>query len=253
MNAFERHGLGHLSASSLNTWAAEPALWVMEKLLGKRAPAGAAAARGTAAEAGVAHGLFQPDAEIAECQAVALASFDRAAAFLTDASREKEREAIPGMVEVALRELRQYGRPTPVGIMGGQHKVEVRIADVPVPIIGYQDFLFADHGIVVDLKTQLALTSKISPAHARQGAVYIAGTNREMRFCYTTPKKCAVYRLEDAPAHLDVLRAIAHRLERFLAVSADPHELAGIVCPNYEAFYWNSTAARSMGREVFGF
>jgi hypothetical protein len=225
----------------------------MEKLLGKRAPAGAAAARGTAAEAGVAHGLFQPEAEVVECQTAALAAFDAASAFLTDSNRDKEREAVPGIVEVALRELRQYGRPTPAGMMGEQHKVEVRLPDVPVPIIGYMDFLFADHGIVVDLKTQLALSSKINPAHARQGAVYIAGTNREMRFCYATPKKCAVYRLEDADEHLAVLRAIALRLERFLAVSSDPHELAGIVCPNYEAFYWNSTAARSMGREVFGF
>jgi hypothetical protein len=27
MNAFERHGITHLSASSLSTFAAEPAMW----------------------------------------------------------------------------------------------------------------------------------------------------------------------------------------------------------------------------------
>jgi hypothetical protein len=31
-HAFERHGVGHLSASSLNLWAAQPALWIMERL-----------------------------------------------------------------------------------------------------------------------------------------------------------------------------------------------------------------------------
>ncbi len=37
-NAFERHGIDHLSPSSLNLWAAEPALWVMERLLGRKSP-----------------------------------------------------------------------------------------------------------------------------------------------------------------------------------------------------------------------
>ena len=38
-SSFERHRIEHLSASSLNLWAAEPALWVMERLLG-RSPRG---------------------------------------------------------------------------------------------------------------------------------------------------------------------------------------------------------------------
>ena len=59
-SAFERHGIGHLSASSLNLWAAEPALWIMERLLGRRAPAGIPAARGKAVEAGVNIGLYDP-------------------------------------------------------------------------------------------------------------------------------------------------------------------------------------------------
>ena len=53
-SSFERHGIEHLSASSLNIWAAQPALWIMERLLGRRRlPAGIAAARGKAVEHGV--------------------------------------------------------------------------------------------------------------------------------------------------------------------------------------------------------
>jgi hypothetical protein len=59
-NPFERHGIGHLSASSLNLWAAEPALWIMERLLGRRSPSGIPAARGKAVEAGVNIGLHDP-------------------------------------------------------------------------------------------------------------------------------------------------------------------------------------------------
>jgi hypothetical protein len=50
MNGFALHGLDHLSATSLNLYAAAPALWVVEKLLRRRAPVGCAAHRGTAVE-----------------------------------------------------------------------------------------------------------------------------------------------------------------------------------------------------------
>jgi len=42
-------------------------------------------------------------------------------------------------------------------------------------------------------------------------------------------------------------------MNRFLAVSNDPQELAGIVCPDYGSFYWNDPATRAKGRQVFGF
>jgi hypothetical protein len=227
MNGFALHGLDHLSATSLNLYAAAPALWVVEKLLRRRAPVGCAAHRGTAVEHGVSLGLFDPALAVADCQAAALAEFDRLAALSADPNRGKEREGIPGLVETALAELRAYGPPTPPPEGQRQHRVEVVLPEVPVPLIGYQDFVWDAHGIVLDLKTQLRLASEISPAHARQGAVYVAGTNRQMRFCYATPKKLAVYALEDAAAPLVMLRHIALRLERFLRVSRDPAELAG--------------------------
>ena len=66
-NPFERHGIGHLSASSLNLWAAEPALWIMERLLGRRSPSGIPAARGKAVEAGVNIGLHDPALSVEAC------------------------------------------------------------------------------------------------------------------------------------------------------------------------------------------
>lgn len=253
MNGFAIHGLDHLSATSLNLYAAQPALWVVEKLLRRRASPGCAAHRGTAAEHGVGLGLFDPEATVADCQAAALAEFDRLATFSTDPNRAKEREAVPCLVETALAELRQYGPPTPPREGQRQHRVEVALPDVPVPVIGYQDFVWDAHGIVLDLKTSLRLASNISPAHARQGAVYVAGSNREMRFCYATPKKVAVYALEDTTTPLLTLRHVALRLERFLRLSRDPQELVGLLCPDFESFWWSSPDARALGRDVYGF
>ena len=50
---FARHGIDHLSASSCNLFACQPAMWIAERLLRRAAPVGASAHRGTAIEAGV--------------------------------------------------------------------------------------------------------------------------------------------------------------------------------------------------------
>ena len=97
------------------------------------------------------------------------------------------------------------------------------------------------------------LPSAIKASHARQGAVYAAAFgNYGMRFCYATPKKSAVYELENARDHLAALANIACRLERFLSLSRDPHELAGLLCPNYDSFYWNDPGARATAQEIWG-
>ena len=62
-----------------------------------------------------------------------------------------------------------------------------------------------------------------------------------------------LFRSDDLRRHLAALAQIATRLERFLALSADPHELAGLLVPNYDAFYWNNAATRANGAAVFGF
>jgi hypothetical protein len=253
MNAFERHGLDHLSASSINLFAAQPALWAMEKLLGKRAPVGAAAHRGSAVEAGVEWGLFNPDSPLEECQEVARKEFARRTALSGDPRREKESEAIAPMVAVALGELRQYGVPEkPEG--DRQHKIEISLDDVPVPFVGYLDFWYPDHGIVVDLKTQHALTSFISDPHCRQGAIYAkAKGNADIRMAYVTPKKIGVYSLCDAAAHLKAVACVAQCIERFLSLSDDRHALALALAPDVSSFYFNDSTARANAREVWGF
>lgn len=247
MNAFERHGITHLSASSINLYAAQPALWVMQRLLKKSGPVGAAAHRGTAAETGIVHGLLSPAAPLEECQAAALAQYDSLTALSGDPKRVKEREAVPAIVATALPELRAYGVPDEV-----QHRIEVTLDDVPVPFLGFADLGWSGHGITLDIKSSLRLPSTISTAHARQVGLYLHGTNRDGRVAYCTPTKIGVYRLEDAAAHVAAVQNIAKRLERFLAVSNDPAELAALVVPDVDHFYLNEPITRALVREVYG-
>ena len=247
MNAFERHGIHHLSASTVNLFAAEPALFVAEKLLKRRGPVGAAAHRGTASEAGIVMGLLDPTAAIADCQAHATAEFDRLTIFSGDPRRQKERDAVPCIVASGITELRQYGIPT-----GVQVKVKRKLPGVPLPWIGYIDIQWDQHGITLDIKSQLRLSSEISPSHARQVSLYVHDTNNQGRIAYCTPAKIGVYALENTQDHIAAMINVAQRLERFLSISDDPMVLAGIVVPDVDSFYYSDPVTRATAREIYG-
>lgn len=252
-SAFERHGIDHLSASSINLFVAEPAMWAMQKLMGRKSGVGAAAHRGTSIEAGVEMGLFEPDAPVEACQELALSRFNQLTVLSGDPNRDKEAAAIAPSVAIALKELRQYGVPSAAD-GNRQHRIETSIDGVSVPFIGWLDFWFQDHAIIVDLKTQARLSSKISEPHARQGAIYHAAHgNAEIRFAYVTPQKIGVYRLDDPRTHLNAVAHIAQSIERFLGLSSDPEALTRSLSPNFDSFYWNDPTTRALGREVWGF
>lgn len=246
-SACERHGMKHFSASSCALAEADICLLLM-KLKGVRGSVGAAAYRGTAAEHGVAIGLMDLSAPVADCQAAAVKEFDRLTALSGDPSREKERDAVPGIVEQALAELRPYGTPTDT-----QYKIEWSHPDLPLPFIGFADFVWQDAGIVVDLKSQLRLSSEISTSHARQVSLYCGAIsdNFDGRVTYATPKKAATYQVENMRDHVGALVKIAQRIERFLSISDDIDELCELVIPNTSLFYYDPPT-RQAAYEIFG-
>lgn len=237
---FVRH-----SPSSLNLFAACPSLFVLEKVLGRRMPVGAAAHRGTAVEAGVAHGLADFAAPLADCVEIAERRFRELTGLSPDPRREKVGDGVGAMVERALRELRPYGTPS-----SAQGFIEWRPEGLRYPIVGYYDFLWADHGIVVDLKTTEKLPSAVKPSHARQVALYTGG-NLEGRLAYITPAKSAVYRLESVAEHRACLHRMALACERFLALSEDPAFFVSITSPDLESFYFAPPEARQAAFEVW--
>lgn len=238
MKKYERH-----SPSACNLFCASREMFILEKVLGHRQPVGAPAHRGTAVEAGVALGLLDPKAELSACVAEAEKKFDTVAALSGDPRREDYRAGIPAMVEMALKELRPYGVPS-----GTQGFVEIRDPSLNLPIVGYWDFEWADHGIIVDLKTTERLPSSVKIGHARQVALYAQG-NKDGRLSYVTPKKAATYSLENKQEHLAALIEIAKRIEKFLALSDDPQFFVDITAPDLESFYWTAPAARQLAFE----
>lgn len=252
MNAFNRHGIDHLSASSLNLFVAQPAMWAASYLMKRRTPVGPAAHRGTAIECGVEAGLFDPDLPVEEAQKLALSKYHSLTRLSADPRIEKEREAIAPSIAVALCELRQYGIPTKPDD-GRQHKIEVRLDGVAVPIIGYLDFRWDQHGIVGDLKSTARIPSEISEAHCRQGAIYTrAGSNVQTRMMYVSAKKIAVYTIENVDQHIAQVIATARAIENLLSLSDDSELLTRCFTPDLSSFYWGDASARALATEIWG-
>jgi len=234
------------SPSSLNLFSSCLSMFVMEKIVGRRQPVGLAAHRGTAVEDGVAAGLMDAELPITDCVEKALTKFRELAALSTDPRREKVENTIASMVERALNELRPYGKPSST-----QGFIEWKPDGLTHPIVGYYDFAWEDHGVIVDLKTTEKLPSEVKAAHARQVALYTGG-NLEGRLAYITPAKSAVYRLENVAEHRQALHKMALACEKFLALSEDPDFFVSITAPDIESFYFATPQARHAAFELWG-
>lgn len=233
MNPFEKHGLKHLSPSSLNLYAANPSLWVGRYLLGWEDEFGPAAARGTAIEAGLDLWLFDRS-KATEAEAVALANFADRTQGIADDEHETERANIAPMLRQAMSALNDY--PVPAC---RQMRVEYYANGVEVPIIGYFDYGF--DGFDLDLKTTKACPSSIRPDHARQTSLYRAARNKPQKLLYVNTKKSAVYDLGDneAAIHLRDLERQARALRHLLKHAETADDAARFFAPVLDDFRWS--------------
>lgn len=220
-------------------------MWVLEKVIGVRQSVGSPAHRGTAVEEGVTVGLLNPDAPLQSCIDTAFKKYDTVSALSGDARRQDYRDTIPAMVEKALNELRPYGIPSKT-----QGFVEWKPDGLELPIVGYFDYEWADHGIIVDLKTTEKLPSQNKIPHARQVALYAASDNMDGRLSYVTPRKVATYRVENILEHRNALHQIALSVEAMLSIG-DANKIKRLVMPDLESFYWGGPN-RQLAFEHFG-
>jgi hypothetical protein len=244
-NGFTRHGIDHLSPSSLNMSMGSMSAWCVRYLINQRFPSGGEAERGKAVEIGVSHGVFT-DASDQECIDLALDGFDRVMQldeFLRFQKRDEWRDQVIAMVPMALAELRPLGRPTPPE--GGQHEIGIACRfregeGGTVHIKGFLDFYYKDMPLVVDLKTTGRMPGAFSQAHAIQASIYAKAMNAPVKFLYVTPKKAAW--LEITPIQIEISLGIVKdtvkRLERFLSLSEDGKLLTKSASHDPSSFYW---------------
>lgn len=249
MNSFERFKIKHLSPSNLNKASACLGAWVISYIYKFREPTNVNMARGSAVEHGVQMGL---EDEFLDSLEEAIKEFNKLTAMgCPQEARKTELEKFPGYVEQTIAGLENYGDPT-----GYQEKVSIELEGVPIPIIGYTDFTCGNDGAIVDLKTSKQVPGRITAGHRRQMAVYQhANSNQSIDVLYASPKKHAIYTLtaEEAKNSLEEIRQTAMRLEKLLDNFETKEELAAVVIPDYDSFYFNGMEIRAKAKDIFGY
>ena len=248
MNGFEKHGIKHLSASSINLWINAPDVWVASYLFGKRTPMGAAAMRGICTEDAVVAALTG-EADRDTALKAALDKFDKTF-IVADEKITKERAMIEPCMDLALEALAEYGKPE--FPENGQEKISITAKgeDYEIPVIGFLDLVFPDAGLVIDLKTTGRCPSTMSAEHQLQRAIYQkAKGNQAVKFLYVTPKKTALLEDGDPNELLSKAKTQITRMERFLR-SGTRHDIAGVIPVNPNTFYWNG--AEAIREELYG-
>lgn len=242
MHPFQKYRIDHLSASSLNLYAEEPAFWSLVYLHGHKDEAGPAAWRGSAVEAGVDSWLYKRDFQ--EAIQAAYRRFENDALGDLSEDVDLERNLIAKMLERACAALQGRQEPT-----ARQLKIEHWFDGIEVPLIGYVDYEFGEEGI--DLKTTRRMPTEMPPRHSRQLSLYQAARKKPYRALYVTDKKSDIKDIKDADIHVKRLEWYAHSIRRLLSVFPDKYEASRIFAPNFESFYWKREASKTLAKEIW--
>jgi hypothetical protein len=232
MNPFLRHGVDHLSASSLNCWRAAPALWAIRYLLRVKDQGSPAMWRGTAVEGGLEAILRGKGLD--EAKATALFNFDANAQGDVSDDTTAERDSIAAYLDV-------LSAPTlPKNLIATQLRIELWLDDVPIPLVGYVDFVFED--CLFDLKATTRIPSEPRPDHARQVSIYMKARNQPGSLLYVSPKRYETYTITDPDVHIAALRRDALSLMRFLDKFGTARDAALALPQDTDGFMWGETS-----------
>ena len=236
MNPFEKHGIKHLSPSSLNLYRDEPAFWTMRYLHKFKDNAGPSAWRGSAVEAGV--DCFLLTGSMDQAIVNAGVSYTRDLHRYADDNdgeipSKDEQPNIKPILEQAMPALPD------APFLARQIKVETWIDGIEIPVIGYVDYSFEDFDL--DLKTTLRLPSLPRPPHCRQVSVYGKARKKPQKLLYCTPKKHAIYEIPPDMWWGQIEQA-ARAVRQLLAVTESPTEASAMFAPQYDSFYWDAAS-----------
>ena len=247
-DGFTKHGIDHLSASNINLWSNAPDVWVMQYLYGIRTPMGPAPWRGICVEDAVVEVLC--GGKLTEALDKAHEKFN-SRFMIADDNTSREAARINPMVEIAVEELKQYGKPE-FPEDGRQEKISITAKgeDWAIPVIGYLDLVFPDHGVVIDLKTTGRIPSTMSAEHQLQRCIYAkAKGNMAVKFLYVSDKKSALLEDGDVNDLLSQSKVQITRMERFLR-TLDKEQAKAIVPMQPSSFYWKGS--EDLRKEFYG-
>ena len=239
MNGFEKHGIDHLSASNINLWANAPDVWVMQYLYGKRTAMGPAPWRGICVEDAVVEILL--GGKETEALDRAMEKFN-SRFMIADEAIAREADRIAPMVQIAVAELQQYGKPEfPEDERQEKISITAKGDGWAIPVIGFLDLVYPNHGLVIDLKTTGRIPSAMSAEHQLQRAIYAkAKGNMAVKFLYVSEKKASLLEDGDPAELLAQAKVQINRMEAFLR-TLDKEQARAIVPLAPSSFYWKGS------------
>jgi len=176
-----------VSASQINVFLNEPAIWVLNKRFKVYGEMGPEAKLGIAVEKGLESVLFN-DFTFDAALAWAYDVFDKDTINMADRENVSEcRSRISPMLEEAVNVFLNLGEP-----LGSQIEVTGQIEGVDV--LGFADFDYGD--FYIDLKTSRRCPSSadtLSSEHLRQLTIYKILTGKTQKIAYFTGKKSNVF------------------------------------------------------------
>jgi hypothetical protein len=216
-------------------------VWIGKYMLKAVDEAGPGAWRGRAVEAGVDRLLFGFGTETA--YAAMCQQWDLDAQGVVDPDAEKEFEALPDFLTMA--GVAYGGLPMP---LQRQAKVELSIPGISVPLIGYADWLWPDHGS--DLKTTWRIPTASGPdaAHVEQVACYSLFHGVPFDVTYVSPKKYTRYEVTSQMANEAWNRVIecANAIRSFLAHVTDAYDALSMFSPNLDSYFFSPAMAAAV-------
>jgi len=260
-NVYEKVGLYHYSPSQLN----KPlGVWMfnychLDKDQRRKIKVGWNAAFGTAVHGGL-QGMLCSGVSLDEAIDSAQMSMDfhEAPASEPPEKLAKFRELIPEAIEQGIDLLAE-----PFGGSEEERRVEVSLAGVDLPVIGYIDLFKSDRFCEVKTKaarmgkvksdgtrgwTKATLPARPEYSHVCQVAVYEHATGLKPNIAYVaahgailfSPDNCDELKPDYLAHCLEDMRSRAIRRQNLLHISTDPKVLAGLIDPDFEhPFYWD--------------
>ncbi len=249
LDPFERHGVKNLSASSLNLFAQQPALWVGRYLLKWPRSSDPAVFRGRAVEAGLDHWLYAdrrtPDT-LMQALEIAHTNFALNTGGQCDEAHEEQRALIGMMLGQATRATAHLPKP-----LSRQSKIEVWLDGAEVPVVGYLDYKF--EGLLVDLKTVKRMPTEVPKNHVLQLSGYSKAEKVPGYILYASPTKTMMKALqpEQISEGLIDMRRTARALRNVLAKSETAEEAASFFVPDFTSYLWDDDATKERGRALY--
>jgi len=255
-SGFQKHGLEHVSPSSVNKARNALDAWIASYLYKCRFPTGWAPLQGSSVEKGVDQGLYYPDTDSKKCVQLAMDHMRNKSKMMKNQydELEKREKIVTQMVETALEQIRPLGIPEQPPRGGrNQHKVEIPVSceNFTINCIGYLDYWFPKKNLVLDLKTTAKAPTDWSLDHGIQAAVYKKAvhrkwkTNADVKFFYALTRKKDPYlwlEMDNPDFYIASFKRTIRNLDRLLTAHTR-EELLGMIPHNPDSYYWNDADA----------